>query len=302
MNSFQHFLANGAAAATAGVVAAKPKLSVAVQRRNRKRRRHNQLNRMQSEFLLDSCRLSVGNNQVANQFSGISPTLSSSSSSSASTSSLASIESAGSVVSSSAACFATAAGQGDFQNYRTTVTAANLPSVPQPQQLHNQCHPQQWHPGCYLSGLNINNNYLIPTAVYDNPNEVIDGGAVPQQQQQLQLHLSPPGVYTEMASAEEETQEVMFYDANNNPLSSWQEFILTANKSGPGEHLFNTGSINSRLISSSSATSFRLWRYFNLWKLQGTFQRPRATIAASQNYLSIARFLRVQKHCRHPQQ
>lgn len=293
------------------MVAVKPKLSVAIQRRNRKRRRNNQLNRMQPEFLLDSSLLSAGNNQLANQFSGISPTLSSSSSSSASTSSLASIESACSVLSSSAAlstpCFASAAGQGDFQNYRTTVAAANLQStIPQPQpqqqQHHNQYHPQQWHPGCYLSGLNINNNYLIPTAVYDNPNEVIDGSAGPQQQQLP----NPPGVYTEMTSAAaaaakapEETQEVVFYDANNNPLSSWQEFILTANKSGPGERLFNTGPINSRLISLVLISVFRLWRCFNLWKLQGTFQRPRATVGASQNYLSIARFLRVQKHCRH---
>lgn len=227
MNSFQHLLVNGA---TSGVVSAaagggviQPKLSVSIQKR-RKRRRNHQLNRIsnRSEFLLDnsttsnSVRMSGSGLMLMatnhHQYSGISPTLSTSStSSSASTSSLESSSGSPSALSSSQVV----PGELFPGCYRMSTTGGQV--QPQ-QQLLN--HNGLWYPGCYANG-GINNNYLIPTPVYDIPNEVIDDGGTPQQQ--------PP------VNLEEETQEVMLYDGNNNPVSSWEEFLLTTNKSGPGE-------------------------------------------------------------------
>lgn len=233
-SSFQHLMVNGGASVGGGGVI-QAKLSVPIQRRRKRRRQQHQLNR-RSEFLLDSGLMSsTGHNlmlQVANQFSGISPTLSSSSSSSASTSSLAS-----SIESVSPSALVQAAT--DFANYRpTTQTTVTVGATANnPQQPHN-FHPQQWHPGCCLSGPNINNNYLIPTPVYDNPNEVIDGAALQQE-----------ATAASTALEEEETQEVMFYEGNNNPLSTWREFLLTANKNGPGESAFNGGPIKTIPIS-----------------------------------------------------
>lgn len=66
--------------------------------------------------------------------------------------------------------------------------------------------------------MNINNNYLIPTPVYDIPNEVIDDGSTTQQQQlQSTAAAGEDGEEVQEATA---TQEVMLYDGNNNPLSS----------------------------------------------------------------------------------
>lgn len=227
-----------------------PKLSVSIQKR-RKRRRQHQLNRLvRSEFLLDYTaqhRMSSGSATnlmlVANHpFSGISPTLSWSSSSSASTSShTSSIEATavGSSTALSSSGVLTTSGllqqQQVLGDYRTNgaVTTAN----------HNNQQQQQWYPGCYLSGLNINNNYLIPPPAYDNPNEVIDdgGGAATTTTTTTQQHFAHQYQYHHhlpnpptgpRPCLEEKTQEVIFYDDNNNSVS---EFILTGNKSGPGE-------------------------------------------------------------------
>lgn len=201
-----------------GVV--QPKLSVSIHKRRKRRRQ--QLNRIRSEFLLDSSsvRMPLNGNltlMTNHQFSGISPTLSSSSaSSSASTSSLESLATSG----LSSSCAQVLA---ELPSFRTATGQSQAQLQP-----HN--HHNQWYSGCYASGLNINNNYLIPTPVYDVPNEVIDDGASPQQQQ--------PGF-----GMEYESQEVTLYGGNNNPLSSWEEFILTTNKSGPGERLFNTAQL-----------------------------------------------------------
>lgn len=218
-------MVNGAAAAVVaaggGVGAIQPKLSVSIHKR-RKRRRH-QLNRIRSEFLVDSSsvRMSGSGNLMLmanHQYSGISPTLSSSSSSSsASTSSLESSTGSPSCVVGQQQVTGV-----EFPSFRTATS-----------QVQAQVQPQQhqWYPGCYAGGLNINNNYLIPTPVYDVPNEVIDDGA-PQQQYPHHHHHHP------QQQPDEESQEVMLYDGNNNPLSSWEEFILTTNKSGPGEHTY----------------------------------------------------------------
>lgn len=228
-------MVNGAATAVGGGAGAviQPKLSGSIHKR-RKRRRH-QLNRIRSEFLLDGgssigVRLSgmAGNGQLTtlmanqhSQYAGISPTLSSSSSSSSSTSSLESSGSASSALSSSQQV------PTEFTNYRA-----------------NQVHHNQWYPGWFASGLNINNNYLISAPVYDNPNEVIDDSPTPPQppQQQQHHHHQQP---QQQLCLEEDSQEVVLYDGNNNPLSSWEEFILTTNKSSPGERLFNVAPINS---------------------------------------------------------